>query len=156
MTTSPLTLTAPYANINSHIKTQHEKGTKIILHTCRDNEHLTMAVDPRVQYSDKKIYADIYIDDRAVNTREVINKMTAEEYIVAEIKALKDENAQLLSDLLKEKEAADLFRKLLRFDESNGNYCIGKYGYVWKGDKEHKKISDTLFGDNKTFEGEEK
>ena len=82
--------------------------------------------------------------------------MTAEEYIVAEIKALKDENAQLLSDLLKEKEVADLFRKLLRFDESNGNYCIGKYGYVWKGDKEHKKISDTLFGGNKTFEGEEK
>lgn len=156
---------SPIPEMIAYIKARHEEGTKIILHTCRDNEYLTMAVDwcrelgvpidavnenPWVQYSDKKIYADIYIDDRAVNVKEVINKMTAEEYITEELKALKEENAQLLSDFLKEKEVADLFRKLLHFkagDKGEGGYYIGTYGYIWEGDEEYGRIKNTVLSD---------
>jgi len=65
-------------------------GTKIILHTCRENDeekpYLTEAVNwckehnvpidavnenPWVAFGKRKIYADIYVDDRAVNADDV-------------------------------------------------------------------------------------
>ena len=79
----------PKMEIIEFLRRQHELGTKIILHTCRENMeqgkwagYLTKAYEwclrmgvpvdavnhnPWVPYGGRKIYADIYIDDRAVN-----------------------------------------------------------------------------------------
>ena len=75
-----------------YIKRQAAAGTKIILHTCRENDedggrkYLDEALqwcnahgipiaaineNPFVPFGKRKIYADIYIDDRAVNVAEV-------------------------------------------------------------------------------------
>jgi hypothetical protein len=68
-----------------------ERGAKIILHTCRENapdgrQYLTEAVEwckdhavpihavnenPWVPFGRRKIYADIYIDDRALNVEDL-------------------------------------------------------------------------------------
>lgn len=74
------------------IKYHAAQGTKIILHTCRDDipggpQHLTEAVEwcaahgipidavnenPFVNFGKSgKIYADIYIDDRALNEADI-------------------------------------------------------------------------------------
>jgi len=72
------------------IQDKHLEGSKIILYTCRDDSdersYLQEAIEwcsknnvpidainenPWVLFGKRKLYADIYIDDRAVNTREV-------------------------------------------------------------------------------------
>ena len=72
------------------IRDKHLEGAKIILYTCRDDHreraYLQEAIEwciksnvpidainenPWVPFGKRKLYADIYIDDRAVNTREV-------------------------------------------------------------------------------------
>lgn len=78
----------------------HDLGTKIILHTCREDgeidklgnkrNYLTEAVEfcknnnifidavnenPWVKFGDRKIYADIYIDDRALNVSDIIERL---------------------------------------------------------------------------------
>lgn len=74
------------------IKFHAAQGTKIILHTCRENDepggrqYLTEAVEwckehsipidavnenPFVPFGKRKLYADIYIDDRAVNVNSI-------------------------------------------------------------------------------------
>lgn len=78
---------APIPHVIDYIKYQHKNGCKIILHTCREDgesggDYLTQAVNwckeqgvpidavnenPFVKFGKRKIYADIYIDDRAVH-----------------------------------------------------------------------------------------
>ena len=76
------------------VKAHQERGSKIILHTCRENErregrqYLTEALEwcerqglhfdaincnPFVPFGERKIYADIYIDDRAVNVNAILD-----------------------------------------------------------------------------------
>jgi len=77
----------PIPEMIAYVKAQHARGTKIILHTCRDGEYSRAAVEwckemgvpvdavnenPWVEYGKKKLYADIHIDDRAVNVNEII------------------------------------------------------------------------------------
>lgn len=82
----------PNPGVIEYIKKQAAAGTKIILHTCRENDeadgrrYLDEAVEwckahkipiaavnenPFVTFGGRKIYADIYIDDRAVNVNEI-------------------------------------------------------------------------------------
>ncbi len=73
------------------------RGNKIILHTCREGVYLAEAVDwcekqglyfnavnenleelfPEIEGHRRKIYADIYIDDRAVHPEEFIRGVNA-------------------------------------------------------------------------------
>lgn len=82
---------APKNDMIQAIKEYKSYGWKIILWTCRNNEHLTKAVDwckahglefdaintnlPEVQKvfggDTRKIFADVYIDDKNVLLREV-------------------------------------------------------------------------------------
>lgn len=77
---------APNLNVMAFIRNHAARGTKIILHTCRSGEHLDKAVNwcreqnvpihavnenPWVDFGAQKVYADIYLDDRAVNVREI-------------------------------------------------------------------------------------
>jgi hypothetical protein len=81
----------PKGNVIGFIRNHAQQGTKIILHTCRENapngrQYLTEAVEwckdhaipihavnenPWVPFGGRKIYADIYIDDRAVNVKDI-------------------------------------------------------------------------------------
>jgi hypothetical protein len=82
----------PKPRIIEFIKHHAAKGTKIILHTCRDDipggpQYLTAAVEwckahgipihavnenPFVDFGKSgKLYADIYIDDRAINVNSI-------------------------------------------------------------------------------------
>lgn len=82
----------PKPHVIKFIRRKAAEGTKIILHTCRENgmgggrRYLTEAVEwcheqnipihavnenPWVPFGGRKIYADIYIDDRAVNVNDI-------------------------------------------------------------------------------------
>jgi len=77
----------PKPDVIEYIREQAKQGTKIILHTCRDNHYLAEAVawciensvpihavndNPWVGFGKSgKLYADIYIDDRAVNVKDI-------------------------------------------------------------------------------------
>lgn len=82
----------PKQIVIEYIRKQAEQGTKVILHTCRDNiengrKYLQEAIDwclehgvpfhavnynPWVPFGKSgKLYADIYIDDRAVNVKDI-------------------------------------------------------------------------------------
>ena len=82
----------PKNNVIDYIRRQAAEGTKIILHTCRENDenggrkYLSEAVEwchirqipihavnenPWVTFGGRKMYADIYIDDRAVNVNDL-------------------------------------------------------------------------------------
>ena len=82
----------PNRRIIEFIKFHAAQGTKIILHTCREDDepsgrqYLTEAVEwckeheipidainenPFVSFGGRKIYADIYLDDRAVNVNSI-------------------------------------------------------------------------------------
>jgi len=80
----------PKEDVIAFVCFHHLLGTKIILHTCRENDeekpYLTEALDwckkhnvpidavnenPWVAFGKRKIYADIYVDDRAVNADDV-------------------------------------------------------------------------------------
>ena len=86
----------PKPLVIKYIQQHAQRGTKIILHTCREDDepggrqYLTEAVEwckkhgipidavnenPYVPFGKRKIYADIYIDDRAVNAAEVESDM---------------------------------------------------------------------------------
>lgn len=81
----------PKMEMIGFIREKHAEGTKIILYTCRDDReeraYLQEAVDwckknsipidavnenPWVDFGKKKIYADLYIDDRAVSPWEAL------------------------------------------------------------------------------------
>ena len=82
---------APKKDVIATIKEYHKLGWKIILWTCRNKEHLTKAVAwcklhglefdavntnlPEVQEmfggDTRKIFADVYIDDKNVLLKEV-------------------------------------------------------------------------------------
>ena len=84
---------APKMDTIEFLRRQHARGTKIILHTCREDMengkwtgYLTKAIDwcilndvpideyntnSGVEFGGRKIYADIYIDDRAVNVKDI-------------------------------------------------------------------------------------
>lgn len=81
----------PIPEMIAFIRQKHAEGTKIILYTCRDDSeersYLQEAIDwcflndipidaanenPWVPFGKKKLYADIYIDDRAVSPWEVM------------------------------------------------------------------------------------
>lgn len=81
---------APKQRIINWCKGQQENGAKIILHTCREDERLSDAVNAckeqglvfdainenpftewEITQNSKKPYADIYIDDKAVNVKEI-------------------------------------------------------------------------------------
>lgn len=90
---------APKKRVIEFIKYHAGLGTKIILHTCREDDEenkwsgrklLTEAVlwcmdhdipldaineNPFVDFGGRKLYADIYIDDRAVNVKSIKNNM---------------------------------------------------------------------------------
>lgn len=81
----------PIKETIEYIKQQAAGGAKIILHTCRENDesgenYLDEAVswckemgvpidavncNPFVPFGLRKLYADIYIDDRAVNVKQI-------------------------------------------------------------------------------------
>ena len=83
----------PIHEIIAHIKTLQKNGARLILWTCRRDEHLTAAVNfckahgiileavnenlPDIINTfggdTRKIYADLYIDDRAANLSEILN-----------------------------------------------------------------------------------
>jgi hypothetical protein len=88
----------PKWDVIAYIRQQAEQGTKIILNTCRDNvkggrQFLDEAVkwcldnevvidavndNPWVDFGKSgKLYADIYIDDRAVNVSDLQNQIRA-------------------------------------------------------------------------------
>lgn len=81
----------PIHQMIDFIRAKHAEGTKIILYTCRDDRperaYLQEAIDwcakndipidavnenPWVPFGNKKIYADLYIDDRAVSPWEAM------------------------------------------------------------------------------------
>ena len=84
----------PKMDTIEYLRCQHKLGTKIILHTCREDTeegkwtgYLQAALDwcremsvpvdavnenPWVDYGGRKMYADIYIDDRAVNVKDIV------------------------------------------------------------------------------------
>lgn len=81
----------PIPEMIAFIRQKHAEGTKIILYTCRDDSeersYLQEAIDwcflhdipidavnenPWVPFGKKKLYADLYIDDRAVSPWEIM------------------------------------------------------------------------------------
>ncbi len=81
----------PIPEMIAFIREKHAEGTKIILYTCRDDSeeraYLQEAIDwcflhdipidaanenPWVPFGKKKLYADLYIDDRAVSPWEIM------------------------------------------------------------------------------------
>ena len=80
----------PNNTVVEYIIRQAQGGAKIILHTCRENEserqYLDEAVEwcktheipisavnenPFIPFGKRKPYADIYIDDRAINAADI-------------------------------------------------------------------------------------
>jgi len=92
----------PKQHVIAFIKYHATRGTKIILHTCRENGTRRALLDeavhfcntheipiyavnenPHSEYSSyfgiqptgRKVFADLYIDDKAVNVREITHDM---------------------------------------------------------------------------------
>jgi hypothetical protein len=80
----------PIPQVIDFIRFHSFQGSKIILHTCREDDenrkYLTEAIEwckkqgipidavnenPWVYYGKRKIYADIYLDDRAVSAQDI-------------------------------------------------------------------------------------
>lgn len=87
----------PKPFVIEYVKRQAERGAKIILHTCRENGHKRALLDEAVAFcgehgiklyavnenpgnhyreeygtdAPRKVYADLYIDDRAMNIHEI-------------------------------------------------------------------------------------
>lgn len=89
----------------AYIKRQAERGAKIILHTCRENGTRRALLDEAIEFcaaheipiyavnenpdnehstkygtqiNGRKVYADLYIDDKAVNTKDIETLMERE------------------------------------------------------------------------------
>jgi hypothetical protein len=99
---------APKEKVINYVKKIKANGGTVILWTCRDGYHLAKALkflkdnnipydnvnnNPKAEFGSRKIYADYYIDDRAISVADIDNDKVAEykEYIFEKI-ASKDKS----------------------------------------------------------------